>query len=327
MIRRTGSDTRRSEHSQHFGGLHLSCDARSGFTLVELLVVIAIIGILVALLLPAVQAAREAARRVQCSNNLHQMGVALHNYHNALRRFPVGIIPDNHTFWSASLLPYMEQDNLFRSLDFSQGWSSADHPNGRACATFLGFFRCPSANAPERMNVQGVPGRVPCNYLAVGSGTDTRESGSVSDHLGLFNRNGVMYLGSSTRIASITDGTSNTLAIGEAIFSVETSGPDLDNGFPQIVDHWYIGSDGVVWYQTGMREVSEAIGSTGVPLNWLNKDVSIDAKEIGFSSRHAGGSYFVFADGHVQFVSEGIDATTYSALGTRDRGEIAILQN
>jgi len=289
--------------------------------------VIAIIGILVALLLPAVQAAREAARRLKCSNNLHQMGIALHNYHNALRRFPVGIIPDNHTFWSASLLPYMEQDNLFRSLDFSQGWSSADHPNGKACATFLSIFRCASGNAPERMDVQGVPGRVPCNYIAVGSGTDTRESGMVSDHLGLFDRNGVMYLGSQTRIASITDGTSNTVAIGEALFSVETTGVDLDNQSRQIVDHWYIGSDGVAWHETGMREVSEAIGSTGVPLNWLFKEVPIDAKEIGFSSRHAGGSNFVFADGHVQYLSEGIDAKTYSALGTRDRGEIAILQD
>ncbi|MEM8735399.1 MAG: DUF1559 domain-containing protein [Planctomycetota bacterium] len=301
----------------------LLLSSRRGFTLVELLVAIAIIAILIALLMPAVQAAREAARRIQCANNLHQMGIALHNYHDAMRRFPVGIVPENHTFWSAALLPYIEQDNVFRQLDFAQDWSTAGTGNGDACATFLSVFRCPSSQAPKRMDVQGVPGRVPCNYLGVGSGTDTRESGLVGDHLGLMDRNGFMFLGSRTRMADITDGSSNTLAIGEALFSVETNGPDLDGILFQIVDHWYIGSDGVFWHPSGMREVSEAIGSTGVPINTLDQDIWIDAKEIGFSSFHTGGCYFVYGDSHVSFMSENIDLAVYSALGTRDRGEIA----
>ncbi|MEC8555560.1 MAG: DUF1559 domain-containing protein [Planctomycetota bacterium] len=299
---------------------------RGAFTLVELLVVIAIIAILIALLLPAVQAAREAARRVQCSNNLHQMGIALHNYHGVMRSFPSGIIDPNHTFWTGSLLPHLEQRNLFNSLDFSAEWSDSNPANSQACATLLSVYRCPSGNAREQLNAQGVTGRVPCNYLCVGSGTDTRESGDVPDHLGLPLRNGLMYVNSDTRMASITDGTSNSLAIGEALFRFEVRGPDLDAVVNQVVDHWYIGSDGVAQWPTGMREVSEAIGSTGVPMNAVFEDIWIDAKEICFSSLHTGGCQFVFADGHVQFLSENIDARVYSQVGTIGSGEVAIVE-
>lgn len=298
---------------------------KSGFTLVELLVVIAIIAILVALLLPAVQAAREAARRIQCSNNLKQMGLALHNYESAFRRFPAGIVQPNHTFWSASLLPQLEQNALFNSLNFNRRWEEPGSGNAQACATYLSVFRCPSSNAPQSFDTHGVEGRVPCTYLAVGSGTDTRESGSVPDHLGLPRRNGLLYVNSWNRIANVLDGTSNSFAIGEALFGPDVSGPDLDGVFDQIVDHWYIGSDGLFWRPDGIREVSEAIGSTGVPLNGIYEDIQIDAKEIGFSSRHTGGCLFVFADGHVQFLSDSIEASVYSALGTISGSEVVTL--
>jgi prepilin-type processing-associated H-X9-DG protein len=101
----------------------------------------------------------------------------------------------------------------------------------------------------------------------------------------------------------------------------------LDGQYDQIVDHWYIGSDGVEWRPDGMREVSEAIGSTGVPLNAVLTDTWIDAKEICFSSLHFGGCLFVFADGHVQFLSEGIDSRLYSNLGTIAGGEVSLLEN
>ena len=96
--------------------------AKAGFTLVELLVVIAIVGILVSLLLPAVQAVREAARRLQCSNNFHQMGIALHNYHDIHRTFPSGVVEPSYVMWSGSLLPFLEQSNLYQTLDFSKRW-------------------------------------------------------------------------------------------------------------------------------------------------------------------------------------------------------------
>ncbi len=293
----------------------------SGFSLVELLVVIAIIAILVALLLPGVQAAREAARRIQCVNNLHQLGLALHNYHDTQRRFPAGIVEPNHTFWSGSLLPHIEQAGLFNSIDFSQEWETEGSGNAKACATFLSVFRCPSSTISKHVDVQGVPQRVPCSYLGVGSGTDTRESGSVPNHLGLPNRDGLLFVNSWKRMAHVTDGTSNSVAIGEALFWPQSVGMDLDRYSNQIVDHWNIGSDGVLWDRSGMREVSEAIGSTGVPLNGLELDLLADEKEIGFSSRHAGGCLFVFIDGHVQFISDSIDRRVFSQLGEIAGGE------
>ena len=158
---------------------------KTAFTLVELLVVISIIGLLVGLLLPAVQAAREAARRIQCSNNLRQLGIALNSYHDTQRRFPAGFVIPVRLMWSGSLLPQIEQANLFNSLQFDQPWEIANTPNGRACATFIPTYRCPSSDAPEHpTNVGSLPGRVPASYLAVGSGTATRESGTVPQNIG-----------------------------------------------------------------------------------------------------------------------------------------------
>jgi prepilin-type N-terminal cleavage/methylation domain-containing protein len=295
----------------------MSKPRQAAFTLVELLVVIAIIAILVGLLLPAVQAAREAARRLQCSGNFHQMGIALHNYHDVHRTFPSGIVEPSHVLWTGSLLPFLEQNNLFQSLNFSQRWELADTPNARACTSLISVYRCPSTDAPEHVAVQGIRDRVPSCYLAVGSGTAKRESGNVSDHLGLRAQDGLMFLNSATKIAHVLDGTSHSLAIGECLFRPDTQGPDL-SGVIQIIDHWYIGSDGFGRSSgyPGLVEVSEALGSSGVAMNGLKLDVFIDEKEIGFTSLHTGGCLFVFADAHVQFLSDSIDRTVYSALGT-----------
>lgn len=296
------------------------------FTLVELLVVLAIIAILVGLLLPAVQSAREAARRIQCSNNLHQMGIALQNYDSAFRKFPPGVVIPNSTLWSGSLLPFVEQSVMFNELDFSTGWNVPGTGNADACTTRLSVYRCPSSNAPQTSNAQGLEGRVPATYLAVGSGTDQHESGYVDDHLGLPNRNGVMFVNSSIRLAYITDGSSNTLAIGEALFRPDVSGLDLDQVYYQIVDHWYVGTPGLGGEIGRIREVSEALGSTGVLLNAIDQDVQIEQKELGFSSRHAGGCLFVFADGHVQLLHDEIDRTVYSHLGNRHDGKVVEIE-
>jgi prepilin-type N-terminal cleavage/methylation domain-containing protein/prepilin-type processing-associated H-X9-DG protein len=295
-----------------------------GFSLVELLVVIAVIGVLVGLLLPAVQATREAARRLQCANQLKQMGLALHNYHDTLRSFPSGVVFPNRTFWSGSLLPFLEHGNLFETLDFTRGWDVAGTDNAIACSTQLSIYRCPSSGAPQRSNVQGVAGRVPSTYLAVASGTDTHESGPSETHIGNELRSGVMFTNSRIVLRDLSDGTSQTLAIGETLFMPEVEGPDY-NQSSQIVDHWYIGSDGVAYNPTNSRrlhEASEALGSTGVPINAFRLNVIIDQKEIGFSSRHSGGCQFVFADGHVDLLSASMDAPVYSALGTRAGSEV-----
>ncbi|MCC7335524.1 MAG: DUF1559 domain-containing protein [Pirellulaceae bacterium] len=298
---------------------------KNAFTLVELLVVIAIIGILVGLLLPAVQAARESARRMQCSNNLHQMGLALHNYHDTQRRFPAGIVQPSFLLWTGSLLPYLEQNNLFATLNFNARWESFGTSNAKACTTLLSVYRCPSTNAPEHSDIQGIRNRVPSCYLAVASGTATRESGGVPDHLGLSRQNGLMYLNSSSKFSSLSDGTSQSIAIGEALFGAEATENDLDYS-AQYIDHWYIGTNGISKFNgVAWNEVSEAIGSTGVPINGIFKGVFIDEKEIGFASQHVGGSQFVFADGHVQFLADSIDRAVYSALGTIAGGEVVSL--
>src|SRR5688572_4779440 len=155
---------------------------RLGFTLVELLVVIAIIGILVALLLPAVQAAREASRRSTCSNNLKQLGVALHNYHDVIEVFPFGW-NDRGAGWTAMILPFAEQKALFDTLDFQESgpgnWDSGS-PNQDACETKLNVFRCPTMAAQERVNFNGIARRVPTSYRGVASSVADADDGGDS---------------------------------------------------------------------------------------------------------------------------------------------------
>lgn len=200
---------------------------RPAFTLVELLVVIAIIGILVGLLLPAVQAAREAARRMQCANNLKQLGLALHNYESAFKKFPMGGTRDSDFSVHARMLPYLEQANLQNLLDFSQTAFSGSWrgkvPNplfADAFATPLSFFLCPSDPAPNVTSVS-VSGETynygGNNYMAsFGSGTQTNTDFR-------WKTNGVFYEHSRVGFGDVTDGTSNTVAFSESVRSI---GPD-----------------------------------------------------------------------------------------------------
>jgi len=288
-----------------------------GFTLVELLVVIAIIGILIAILLPAVQAAREAARRVQCQNNLRQQGIALHNYHDAHRRFPSGGIAPDRTLWSGLLLPQLEQSPLYESLELGQPWDVAWSPNERACATYLPVFRCPSSPAPRHLTAQGITDRVPCNYLACASGTTARESGPPP-LVGQADSDGMFFIDSQVRFRDVIDGTSATVAIGEAVFEFKFHGND-NSGLPQFVDHWYIGTP-----EGNANEVSEGLGSTAAAINTVFDPLAfVDEKELSFGSHHPGGAQLLFVDGHVALVTKTVDRATYSALGTRNLRDVA----
>ena len=297
---------------------------RKAFTLVELLVVIAIIGILIGLLLPAVQSAREAARRVQCANNLKQMGLASIHHADAQGAFPSGtriskVMSSNHRLmWSGQLLPFIEQSGLRNAIDPDKPWDSYA-PNVAAMRTYLSIFRCPSASAPESYT-QVVDERVPCTYLACASGTIGIETGNgplIGDPI----QNGALYTNSRTTHRDFLDGLTNTLLIAETLFLPGVSGPDND-GVPQIIDHWYIGTPGM-----GQSEMSEAVGSTAVPINsWKRSPQAfIEDIELGYASRHPGLIQSVFADGRVQTISESISPQVWSAIGTRAQGEVAIL--
>jgi prepilin-type N-terminal cleavage/methylation domain-containing protein len=302
---------------------------RTAFTLVELLVVIAIIGILVALLLPAVQAAREAARRASCTNNLRQLGIALHNYHDTLNNMPVARNP-----WPlvhsalARLLPYVEQENLQRLVDFTVPVSHAD--NQLASQTPVKLFVCPSDGAAGRVPASTHAGT---NYV-VNNGTGTVAYGLIASGDGLFTQ-------SSLGFRDITDGLSNTIAISESILgngSTATGSTPLD--FRRDVLEVPGGNDptpaacdsaaGAWSGQRGAKWIDGHYGNslynhfyTPNPPTW---DCGNGSQNKGLStarSRHPGGVNALVTDGSVRFVSQTIRLDAWRALATRGGGEVA----
>ncbi len=286
---------------------------RNGFTLVELLVVIAIIGVLVALLLPAVQAAREAARRNQCLNNEKQIGLGLINFHDTNGHFPAGTRShdparvdrrgifrgDTHGWsWSARVLPFLEVGNLHKSMDFDVRYNTIHAINNEAMKTFVDIYLCPSTPEPLVIRCCGaLPGddhTAETNYSAVATHLDGDKVFYARDWQG----SGIMYWESKTEYRHITDGTSTTFLVAEC---------DLDQNdsyAPNSSQNW-----GKIW--ASENRITTAYG--------INSDLGhVHAPVL---SRHPGGAQFVFADGHVSFISEGIDQLTLEALTTREGGE------
>ncbi|MCX7426524.1 MAG: DUF1559 domain-containing protein [Planctomycetia bacterium] len=294
--------------------------ARHGFTLVELLVVIAIIGILIALLLPAVQAAREAARRMQCTNNLKQFGVALHNYHAAYQRFPPGMYAvlattDWGFSWGAIILPYLEQGTFNDLLDYEKPYYM--EPNWTAMQTRIEAFVCPTDPHGGDWIELGAGGTVndarATSYAGVAdSGLHLQPNKNPREDC-----NGMFFGNKQVRVGDVADGTSHTLFVGEITGARGNSG-----GVPAFFQH-FIATQNIQNTQDGINSWRTVPGGrddspTGDPIDGDGGNRHYELfDEIGFSSFHPGGCNFLMVDGSVHFLSETILQPTLSALTTR----------
>ena len=271
---------------------------RRGFTLIELLVVIAIIAVLIALLLPAVQQAREAARRTQCRNNLHQIGLALHNYHDVHATFPPGQTLGTNaadfstsygTQWAVQILPMLDETALYNA--YNAGRPSWVDDNSTMVRSPLSQYLCPSDGAPV-MGMYGMQGSYAANRGTHWSACNGDVPAAAR---------GPLYARSRVRIRDIRDGTSNTYMVGEAADA---------GGTPQ----------------TGMARPAWAADLNAnvyrAP-DWpMNTRIVVSSIGWEFTSLHEGGAFFLMCDGGVRFLSENIDMGTYRALSTIANNEI-----
>jgi prepilin-type N-terminal cleavage/methylation domain-containing protein/prepilin-type processing-associated H-X9-DG protein len=342
---------------------------RRAFTLIELLVVIAIIGVLVALLLPAVQAAREAARRAQCTNNLKQVGIALHNYHSVLNSFPVGFlypqanqvypgVPALHYRWSAfaQLTPYLEQSNVYNALNMN--WPIAAGPssvlgtppwtpfpaNTTVMAAKVSFFLCPSDSSQPPTTLPGGVTSGPCNYqFCTGDGSPA--SANPGDAGVTVPANGAFILGPAQSIATITDGSSGTVAGSEQLIGPAAGGASTQSGatpMPQDVRRaaavgstplsdagcaapsgwrldkgygWWDGDYRTTLYNHYLTPNSKLFDC------WQSSPPHNPAWKAA-RSNHPGGVNVLFCDGHVQFIKDSVNLVTWRGLSTRSGGEV-----
>jgi prepilin-type N-terminal cleavage/methylation domain-containing protein/prepilin-type processing-associated H-X9-DG protein len=316
---------------------------RLAFTLVELLVVIAIIGILVGLLLPAVQAAREAARRMQCSNNLKQFGLAMHNYHDAFKNLPQQGIPHwtNPQPWPidfggalVKLLPFFEQSSLHNGINFSSNTDvDAQMVGGRRVREQRPpLFTCPSDNyVPLDDGWEGA------NY-AISIGSAYMESAGACpayDHSTFSLARNYAYYGYSdkaneisgpfaylnwaAKFRDITDGLSNTILMGEIRPHCGTEEWRIYPSNWAKSSAFYYATTAPINFPTCP---GEGLGNNGSTARNCNSYNSYNTGS-GFKSRHVGGAHFALCDGSVQFLSQSIDLKTYHQLGDRWDGEVA----
>ncbi len=288
---------------------------KSGFTLVELLVVIAIIGILVSLLLPAVQQAREAARRMQCSNNLKQLGLALHNYQTAhSEQFPIGAPGGNeHGMWT-TMLPYLEQQNIYDSCEFDG--NTGDDP---MLMTPIAVYICPSyihkKVYPTGSTTHSYQTGAMLTYQGVAGGiVETGQAVQTSSH-GDVPKNGMFGYEFARSISDIKDGTTNTLAIGEFIHIDKAAGSSYGSP-PGNVRAWVRGDNGS-W---GSYSFKAAEHPPNADVDRIADGVSFNHLPMG--SYHDGITLFVFGDGSVHPLADSIDFAVYQALSTVNGKEV-----
>ncbi|PQO35502.1 DUF1559 domain-containing protein [Blastopirellula marina] len=304
--------------------------SRRGFTLVELLVVIAIIGVLIALLLPAVQQAREAARRMSCTNNLKQLGLAFHNYHDTFRVFPMatncningadpGYSGNRRVSWFHLILPFVEQNNLYEQYkpriennEFPGGW-----PTSLRNVVIDGFI-CPSEPLKGKVDQQGFHG----NYLVCNGSSHTGSGAGVT--------NGMFYPRSKTDFAAVTDGTSNTAMLGEIRLQQDSIGASgagnvVCGGTHDLRGRYHNPYHGNVVFTT-LRAPNTPVGDR---LQYCNGTEKVPCRECTSSnmetharSYHPGGAHVGLADGSVRFIPETINQLVFQGMGTRNGGEV-----
>ena len=316
----------------------MSRPSRPAFTLIELLVVIALIAILIGLLLPAVQKIREAANRLNCQNNQRQVGLAVHNYHDAYQSFPASgwttAGPGNpagkwHS-WRAVILPYAEQDNLRALFDLNFHWW--EYPNLTAAAFPVRMYECPST--PGRTPLTSAvakpspaPGRPALTFARAPAPTDYEavqgvQPGSINPHLpapvyDAANRFGVMHRDSNNSMSSITDGTSSTVMVVECagrptVYRLGRAQPMLSN------------DQGIGWADNeGPFSFDGAAADGSAEGCGLRCAAAMNKRNDNEPySFHPDGGNFLFADGHVQFIRESVPIRTFAALMTRAAGEV-----
>ncbi|MFO0935835.1 MAG: DUF1559 domain-containing protein [Gemmataceae bacterium] len=282
---------------------------KTGFTLIELLVVIAIISIMIGMLLPAVQKAREAASRMCCSNNLKQLGLAFHNYEGALGRLPPSRSAVGSATWAVSIMPQMEQDNLYRQWNLSLPYYMQ---NTVARLSPVKSYFCPSRRTSQDAQAGSLSGDIPSQSIW---GTPQHYPGALGDYAVVVDRTGYDYptsngggtggafqMGAGIRLMDFPDGLSNTLLIGEKHI------PQDKNG----VGWWDCSSYNGDYYQCSARA-----GSRLYPLTTNPKDPNWK-----FGSRHTQVVLFCFADGHVQNIPEMIDPYILELLNQRNDGQV-----
>ena len=311
---------------------------RPGFTLIELLVVIAIIAILLGLLLPAVQKVREAAYRTECANNLKQIGLAVHNYHNVTRSLPPTRLRDKFASWSVLILPYMEQEALFSRWDITRSYYA--QPDGTVRTTPVKGYFCPSRRSPPSLSRPGLdmaggidrPGSA--GDYAASAGTRDGYAGELDgwDSPKLTNANGAMVCADSavaggrltrwksrTSFQSIKDGTSNTFLIGERHVPLDTFNSDIGDGSVYNGDH----------HRVVGRCASDAVAATAGGVKYRfdlgkgprDKDGGPERYQRIFGSNHPGVCQFVFCDGSVRVLQNGTPPATLRLLAHRADGK------